>query len=301
MPNRPRGWGGRLRASRTRQSGRQKSLYRKELSQQKKAEEPVTEIQGGWGNEAYSFDFNGFGVQQGKETDHSAFTLVGTIFFFGVIAAAHASNLVNNGDFDNIGNVWVNNTGLGSDDLQTGGSTNIPGWTNVPGFANEFWFGPSNGYSLTASPGNGSPYAVDLTGQANNKPYGGIEQSIVTTPGVTYNLTFDLGSSTDWNGSGLQAAALTASATGAVLDASQLFTLAPAVRNQWQSESLTFTADSSATTIEFLADSGNTSRYTGLDNVSVTPVSSPVPLPGALMLFGPGLMGLAAIRRRLKK
>lgn len=36
----------------------------------------------------------------------------------------------------------------------------------------------------------------------------------------------------------------------------------------------------------------------GLDNVIV---SSPVPIPGALLLFGPGLAGLAAIRRRFKK
>ena len=29
--------------------------------------------------------------------------------------------------------------------------------------------------------------------------------------------------------------------------------------------------------------------------------SSPVPIPGALLLFGPGLLGLAAVRRRFKK
>jgi hypothetical protein len=187
-----------------------------------------------------------------------------------VSGGAVAANLVSNGDFDNIGGVWVNNTGLGSDDLQTPGSTNIPQWTNVTGFANEFWVGADNAYGLAAAPGNGSQYFVDLTGQANNKPYGGLEQVITTTPGATYQVTFDLGASTYYNSAGLGAAALTASAAGA----SQLYTLTPSNTNQWAAETLVFTATGSTTTIEFLADSAYTSKYTGLDNVSVQQVQS---------------------------
>jgi hypothetical protein len=212
--------------------------------------------------------------------------------------AAGAANLVNNGDFDNIGGVWVNNTGLGSDDLQTPGSTNIPGWTNVPGFANEFWVGAANGYNLSAASGNGSQYFVDLTGQANNKPYGGIEQVIATSPGTTYTLTFDLGASTQYNSSGLGAAALTASAGGT----SQLYTFTPSALNQWTAETLRFTATGSTTTIEFLADSAYTSEYTGLDNVSVQATqSTAVPeidpgsaASGLTLLFG----AIASLRGR---
>jgi hypothetical protein len=188
----------------------------------------------------------------------------------GFASGARAADLVTNGDFANIGNVWVNNTGLGSDDWQTPGATAIPGWSNVPGAANEFWVGGQNGYGLSAAAGNGSQYFVDLTGQANNKPYGGLEQTIATTAGATYTLTFDLGASTQYNRSGLGAAALTASAAGA----SQLFTLVPTNSNQWAAESLQFKATSSTTTIEFLADSAYTSEYTGLDNVSVQKVQS---------------------------
>lgn len=209
---------------------------------------------------------------------------------------AGAANLVANGDFDNIGGVWVNNTGLGSDDLQTPGSTNIPSWSNVPGFANEFWVGATNDYNLSAAPGNGSQYFVDLTGQANNKPYGGIEQVISTSPGTTYVLSFDLGASTQYNSSGLGQAALTASASGA----SQLYTLNPSTQNQWAAETLRFTATGSTTTIEFLADSAYTSEYTGLDNVSVQAVSSapapeidPASSAGGLTL----LLGAVAILR----
>jgi hypothetical protein len=215
-----------------------------------------------------------------------------------VSGTAVAANLVSNGDFDNIGSVWVNNTGLGSDDLQTAGSTNIPQWTNVPGFANEFWVGASNSYGLSAAPGNGSQYFVDLTGQANNKPYGGLEQVITTTAGSTYQLSFDLGASTYYNSSGLGAAALTASAAGA----SQLYTLSPSSTNQWAAETLVFTATGSATTIEFLADSAYSSEYVGLDNVSVQPVQShsvpeidPASAASALALL---LGGLAILRDR---
>jgi hypothetical protein len=215
-----------------------------------------------------------------------------------VSGGAAAANLVANGDFDNIGGVWVNNTGLGSDDLQTSGATNIPQWTNVTGFANEFWVGASNAYGLSAAPGNGSQYFVDLTGQANNKPYGGLEQVITTTPGTTYQLTFDLGASTYYNSSGLGAAALIASAAGA----SQLYTLSPSSTNQWTAETLTFKATGSTTTIEFLADSAYTSEYTGLDNVSVQAVqTNSVPeidaayAASALTLL---LGGLAVLRGR---
>ncbi len=182
---------------------------------------------------------------------------------------ASAANIVNNGDFANVGNVFVDNTSLGGDDIQSSGGTKIPGWTNVAKFVNELWVEPDNSYGLIASPGNGSGYFVDLTGQANQKPYGGIEQKITTVTGTGYTLRFALGASTLYNTSGSGAAALTASVKGTSLLATHLFSLSPTSANDWVTETVTFIADSDSTTIEFLADSSNTSEYTGLDNVVV--------------------------------
>ncbi len=227
---------------------------------------------------------------------HSILFAMGLVGLIALTATGTvASTLVANGDFDNIGNVWVNNTGLGSDDWQTSGASAIPDWTNVSGFANEFWVTSPNDYGLTASPGNGSTYFVDLTGQANNQPYGGIEQTIATTSGDKYVLQFDLGASTLYDSP--NPAALTASATGTSLLASQLFTLSPTSDNAWATETLDFTADSSSTTIEFLGDSSYTSEYIGLDNVSVTAVTSAIPEPATWPLILIGLIGLGARMR----
>jgi hypothetical protein len=231
----------------------------------------------------------------------SPLTLASATTLLGLgMATAYAAgpNLVTNGDFANLGSVWVDNTGLGSDDWLTPGATAIPDWSNVSGFANEFWVQSPNGYGLSAAPGNASGFFVDLTGQANDKPYGGIEQTIATKAGSNYTLSFALGSSTTYNGSGSSAAALTASATGSSLLASGLFTSVPTNSNGWVTETLNFTADSSSTTIEFLGDSDYSSRYTGLDNVSVTAATASAPEPASLALMLLGLGGIGAARRR---
>jgi hypothetical protein len=203
-------------------------------------------------------------------------TRVAMMASFGLAAGvSNAANLIKNGDFDNLGKVFKSTNSYGSDDIQTAGSTSIPDWTNVtpPGapakYFNEAWVGPNNLYGLTASPENGSGYFVDLTGQGDNHPYGGLSQKITTVPGMGYTLTFALGSSTTYNSNGLGAAALTASASGTSLLASHLFTSTPNSANHWVTESLQFIADSDSTTIELLADSSYTSRYVGLDDVSV--------------------------------
>ena len=48
-----------------------------------------------------------------------------------------------------------------------------------------------------------------------------------------------------------------------------------------------------------ITESRGTCSSANIDNISV--VAAPVPLPGTLLLLGPGLVGLAALRRRYKR
>jgi hypothetical protein len=76
---------------------------------------------------------------------------------------------------------------------------------------------------------------------------------------------------------------------------------------EWQTFSTTFMATETSAVIYFAAelDTRTPGVFTvtdmgyGVDNVSVT--MAPVPLPSAMLLFAPGLAGLAAIRRRFRK
>jgi len=192
---------------------------------------------------------------------------------------SNTGNLIANGDFDNLGNAFVDNNGWSDDRLSPGG-TDIPGWTNIappgapPGYADEAWDEPVNGYGVSASPDNGSGYLVDLTGSTDWKPYGGIGQSIRTLPGRRYKLTFDFGASMRYNTGTLGPAAMTVNVVSSNLLASQHFILAPTTYMQWEKETVFFVADSNQTMIEFIGDSDYTSDFIGLDNVGVFAVGT---------------------------
>jgi len=77
----------------------------------------------------------------------------------------------------------------------------------------------------------------------------------------------------------------------------------PASSTSWTQQTIDFGTLSAGSHMLMFAGTatyaqyGDTSAF--LDNVSLG--ARPVPLPSAFLLFGPGLVGLAAIRRRFKK
>jgi Protein of unknown function (DUF642)/PEP-CTERM motif len=200
------------------------------------------------------------------------------------VATCTQANLLTNGSFELGG--FVNQ---GNDTMSpAAGSTVITGWTVVTDTT--AWIGATNPFGLTAN--NGS-FFLDLTNYQAGAPFAGMSQTIATTPGATYSLSFDLGSSTFWG----RPDSITASAAGT----SQTFT-APTTggNNDWQSVSLQFVASSASTTVLLQGASGN--NYIGLDNADVEFVSGPgpglVPEPTALALLSVGLAGVATSRRR---
>lgn len=203
--------------------------------------------------------------------------------------SAHAANLLVNGSFEDL--THFVDQGADTNSPNAGDSTTLVGWTVFNDSVS--WIGPTNPFGVTASPSGGS-YFLDLSGFHNGNPDGGVRQTIATVAGSTYLLTFDLGSSLFY---GLQDG-VHVTAGGASADF--LSTNSGQETNLWETESLSFMATGSSTTISFLGNVG--ANYVGLDNVSVTGATSagvPEPAAWALMLMGFGGLGAMLRRRRL--
>lgn len=202
------------------------------------------------------------------------------IAVFGVAVPSHA-NLLQNGSFE-FGN-FVSNANDSM--VLSPGAIDITGWTVIN--AGLAWDGPSNPFGLSASDGS---YFLDLTGDHNNAPYGGVQQTqnITTTIGGQYELSLDLGTSTTYN-SGPVSILVSAGL------ASTTFTSTPSIANGWETFTFDFIATSLSTSISLTGQTASSNEnYIGLDNVSVVPI----PEPGTFALFaGSGLLALVGWRR----
>jgi hypothetical protein len=182
------------------------------------------------------------------------------------------ANLIVNGGFS-IGSSGTIAPASGHYTLLPGGSTAIDGWTVIGGPAGDdqlYWFG--SGFDDLVSP---DADAIALTGDSNKNPEFGVEQIIATTPGMTYALTFDVGTSSqfpDPSGAGVSVTAgnLSTTITGITTTGTDV----------WTPEEVDFTATSTATAIVIQGDASlpNVSgEYVGLDNVAVNPTTNAAP------------------------
>jgi hypothetical protein len=199
-------------------------------------------------------------------------------------AQAHA-NLLTNGSFE-LGTLV--NDGNHTQTFNPG-PTSITGWTAVGRQVS--WIDAGNPFLLTAQDGN---RFLDLTAYNPGAPFGGVTQTITTTPGQQYDLSFYLGSYTQvWGGPPISILAEAGTAAQTFSNASA--TLA----STWTKFDLPFTATGASTAITLIGAAGV--EYIGLDNVSVDPVgvaAVPEPETYALMLAGLGLVSLMRRRRR---
>jgi hypothetical protein len=208
-------------------------------------------------------------------------------------ASAIASPILQNGSFENLNNTWYDNSGVGEMKLSPL-STVIPGWTVVNG---ELAWAPA-GFGLYPS---NAAFFLDLTGFDDGLPYGGVATSFETTPGESYSVSFDLGSSAYFNGARYVSGPVSVRVdVGTTLGSGSIFSgiftgNEPLVMNQWDSQYFGFTASGTTTFLQFTGIGQNGTSYIGLDNVSLSQ-----PEPGSILLLGGGLglLGLAAKRKK---
>jgi len=167
------------------------------------------------------------------------------------------------------------------------GSSAITGWTVVSG---ELGWGRNDNAFIPGSATNGN-FLLDLTGFHDAAPYGGVTQTVYTTPGSVYTLGFDLitqQSDFRYRGPvGLQVSA-------GLVSIFPLFT--PIASSGIQSTHVTFDflATGATTPITFQGTLAN--QFLGLDNVTLTLAPEPASL--ALVLLGaPMLIGRRRARR----
>lgn len=221
-----------------------------------------------------------------KSFNTSAKLLVGAALVASV-GATSAMNIVLNpsfelGNFDDIDIAFVPSV------TQLGGSqsnTKITNWV-VSQDRPLIWI--DNLYPGPLKTPTGTKF-LDLTFYTFiTSQYSTVSQSLNTTAGQQYTLSFELGSSNFFGV--LPVIALSA----AGLTVNFAMTAAPTSVNQWTSFSFGFTAPTASTPISFTGIQG--SDFIGLDNISVTAV----PEPGSIAMFFAGLaaVGTVVARRR---
>lgn len=182
---------------------------------------------------------------------------------------AHASaNLVVNGSFED----------GGVSDTFTGWTADIPDGLSFPDY------GPTGTAAHDSSDGLWSAYF----GSASSSP-ATLSQSLATTTGTTYVLSFDVAND---NAGGTASNQLLVTVGGR-----QLYAATDLADQGYVHETFEFTASTAPTSISFAAY--NDTGYLQLDNVSVT--AAPVPEPSSVALMFGGLLamgGLAIARRR---
>lgn len=211
-----------------------------------------------------------------------------------VACGAANAQLIANGSFET---PVVN---PGTFQLFTVGSSGLTGWSvigpsgrDVATISTTF---AQNGVTFAAQSGNQS---LDLTGFNSNSTEG-VAQTVATTIGDRYHLTFFVGNTT---GGGIFG---TTSTVDLLVNGGQVLAAVNSAVNAtgltWQQFSFDFVATGTSAVLGFVNGDPATDNSNFLDNVVLVnqgPVGAiPEPETYALMLSGLGLIGLMARRRR---
>ena len=201
-----------------------------------------------------------------------------------VLAALLSIAFVSQAQADFISNGGFTGAPDGNFTTWSSGQTFATSWQVTGGsidWINSYWDPPVK--NLTPSQGS-----VDMDG---NSP-GAIQTTLNTVAGQSYTVTFALSRNTD-GGQYTRSVNVTAG------DFNGNFSYLSAWANSasdmnYKDMSFTFHTSGSQTPLTFTSLDGSGPCGPVVGNVRV----DAVPIPGALFLFGPGLVGLAAIRKR---
>ncbi len=178
------------------------------------------------------------------------------------------ANLLTNGSFENTNNTFSSQLNDGGMSLPNA-STTLPGWTVFsPGqnpVANIAWVFNTNNYGLATTFGS---YFLDLTGYSDQAPYAGVQQTIATTSGASYTLTYSL---MEVSGSNLYSGPVGATASADATSATCGSFNPGGSGNMSEGCTLNFTATGATTLISLQGFQGN--EYIGVDNADVEAVT----------------------------
>lgn len=166
------------------------------------------------------------------------------------------------------------------------GSTDLVGWTILGEDVAVVSGGFSQG-GITFQAQDGNQW-LDLSGVSSNSKSNGVSQSIATTAGQTYQLSFQVGSASD--GLDFFPSTVDLSIDGGARSSYSNPT-APSDALNWRRFTTTFVALSGTTAITFYNGGELGNFNTSLDNVTV----SAVPETPSLVLLGAGLLAMSCL------